>query len=75
MNNRPDNIFPLTKEEILANFDHVFNNPFQTRTIESDSVWNLWTDQRHYGWFVDGYTRGHSTSAILINSQGELNFS
>ena len=25
---RPDNVFPLTEEEILEQFDHVFNNQF-----------------------------------------------
>ena len=71
---RPDNIFPLTKEEILANFDHVFDNPFQSRTIECGSVWNTWTDENHHSWFGNGYTKGHSTSAILINRQGEKDY-
>jgi len=73
-NRRHDNIFPLTKEEILANYGHVFNNQFQTRTIEFGSVWNLWTPYRPYGYFSNGYTKGHSTSTILINKQGEKDY-
>ncbi len=72
--NRQDNIFPLTKEEIVQKFDHVFDNPFQTRTIEGDCVWNLWTNETHHDWFSNGYTKGHSTSAILINKQGEKDY-
>jgi hypothetical protein len=71
---RPDNIFPLTKEQILANYEHVFKNPFQSRTIESGSVWNLWTNHTHHDWFGNGYTKGHSTSAILINKEGEKDY-
>jgi hypothetical protein len=75
MNHRKlDNIFPLTKEEILENFQHVFNNAFQARTIEQDSVWNLWTDEDWRNWFSEGYTKGHSTAAILINAQGEKDY-
>ena len=69
-----DNIFPLTKEEILEHYDHVFNNQFQTRTIEGDTVWNQWTNENHSGWFSNGYTKGHSTSAILIDKNGEKDF-
>lgn len=69
-----DNIFPLTKEEILEHFPHVFNNPFQTRTIEHGSVWDLYIDKKFYNWFTEGYTKGHSTATILINKQGEKDY-
>ena len=72
--NQHDNIFPVTEEEILREYDHVFNNPFQTRTIGTGGIWNQWTNKRHFGWFSDGYTKGHSTSAILINKQGEKDY-
>jgi hypothetical protein len=71
---RPDNIFPLTKEEILGNFNHVFNNEFQTRRIEHDFVWNLWTDETHFNWFRDTYTKGHSTAAILVDKDGQKDY-
>jgi hypothetical protein len=71
---KTDNIFPVTEEEILREYDHVFNNDFQTRTIQSGAVWNLWTNSTHYNWFSDGYTKGHSTSAILINKDGEKDY-
>jgi len=67
---KQDNIFPLTKEEILEQYPQVFKNSFQTRTIEG-KVWNEWTDRNHFAWFSNGYTKGHSTSAILINKDGE----
>ena len=74
MNNyRQDNIFPLTKEEILEHYEHVFDNPFQKRIILGDP-WNQWTDENHHSWFGDGYTKGHSTSAIVINQQGEKDY-
>ena len=76
MNNqyKPDNIFPLTKEEILEHFEHVFDNPFQKRTIEAGAVWNVWNDRDHHSWFGNGHTKGYSTSAILINAQGEKDY-
>ena len=72
--NRHDNIFPVTEEEILNHFNHVFNNPFQTRTIQNGSIWNIWTNETHEDYFSYGYTKGHSTSTILINKQGEKNY-
>jgi hypothetical protein len=72
--NNTDNIFPLTKEEILLNFNHVFNNEFQTRTLEYDTVWNLWTNKLN-NWFInENYTKGYSTASILINKQGEKDY-
>lgn len=73
-NIRTDNVFPLTKEEILGYYNHVFNNEFQTRTIEHDFVWNLWTDQTFHNWFSNTYTKGHSTAAILIDKDGQKDF-
>ena len=69
-----DNVFPLTKEEILGNFNHVFNNEFQTRRIEHDFVWNLWTDKTFHNWFSESYTKGHSTAAILIDKDGQKDY-
>ena len=71
---QPDNIFPLTQEEILLNYDHVFNNAFQSRTIEDGAVWNIWNNERHFGWFSESYTKGYTTSTILINKQGEKDY-
>jgi len=70
---KQDNIFPLTEEEILQHFDHVFNNQFQTRTM-ANGVWNIWTNERHRDWFNEGYTKGYSTASILINKEGEKDF-
>ena len=74
MNHKQDNIFPLTKEEIVEHYPHVFNNNFMSRTINGAFVWNIWVDRNHGGWFSDGYTKGHSTSAILLNNQGEKDY-
>ena len=74
MENRPDNIYPLTKEEILEHFPHVFNNQFQTRKIADDFVWNISINKRHYGFMVDTYTKGESTSAILIDKNNEKDY-
>jgi hypothetical protein len=65
-----DNIFPLTKDEILEHFQHVFNNSFKTRKIECDTVWNLWNDKVS----SESYTKGYSTSAILIDNNGEKDY-
>ena len=71
---RQDNIFPLTKEEILEQFDHVFNNQFQQRRIADGQVWNTSIDKTHSGWFSNGYTKGQSTSAILIDKNNEKDY-
>lgn len=71
---KSDNVFPLTKEEVLEHYPHVFNNHFQTRTLEGDFVWNLWTNERNGGWFCDSYTKGHTTAAILIDKNGEKDY-
>lgn len=68
---RQNNIFPLTKEEILENFPHVFKNQFQSRTIVRDHVWETSIDENHFGFF-GGYTKGVSTSAMLIDKNGEI---
>lgn len=70
--NKQDNIFPLTEQEILEHYPHVFNNQFQTRTIEQ--VWNQWTDEKFYNMFRSGYTKGHSTAAIVVTKQGEREY-
>jgi len=70
INREPDNIFPLTKEEILEIFPFVFENNFQSRTIEDDFVWNIWIDKKSHDFFHTTYTKGYSTSAILIDKHG-----
>ena len=68
-----ENIFPLTREEILEHFQHVFNNPFETRTIQD--VWNVHNDEKSYNsFFGDGYIRGYSTATILADSKGEKDY-
>jgi len=71
---RQDNIFPLSKEEIIEHFPHVFKNPFQTRRIANGCVWNLTINETHSGWFTNGYTKGQSTSTILINKNNEKDY-
>ena len=71
--NKPDNVFPLTKKEILEHFPHVFHNNFQTRTMWCDPF-NLWTNESYANFFCEGYTKGHSTAAILINKDDEKDY-
>jgi len=68
-----DNIFPLTQQEILEQFPHVFKNPFQTRIIHG-GVWNTHTNHNNNSWFSESYTKGYSTSAILINKDNEKDY-
>ena len=67
----PDTNFPLTEEEIYEQFDRVFKNEFETRTVQG-SFHNVWTES---SWFdlITGrsYNKGYHTQAILINSSGE----
>jgi len=71
--NRPENIFAVSQEEIQEHFQHVLNNQFETRTIVQGEIWQNYVDKSH-GFFSDGYTKGHSTAAILKNSKGEKDF-
>lgn len=73
---RQDNIFPLTKEEILTEFPHVFHNNFQVRTFVGEP-WNLWNDiLGEYDWLRGERrkTKGYSTSAILIDKNHEKDY-
>ena len=72
--NEPDNIFPVTEQEILEHYSYLFKNPFQTRTISVGNVWNVHcpiTFHHNWSWYCESYTKGNSTSAILVNSKGE----
>jgi len=71
MENRPDNTFPLTEDEILLHFPRVFNNEFNNRAIVG-SAWNIHHDKTHMTYFGNSYTKGYSTAVELLDKNGEI---
>lgn len=69
--NERENTFPLTEDEILINFEHVFNNNFMSRAIIG-SCWKIWHNKIHDGLFTNTYTKGYCSAAELLDSKGEI---
>ena len=70
----PDNIKPLTDDEIIENFQHVLNNLFEHRSIVG-STWNVYTNytshKSFFSYSSNYYSQGYHTNAILLDSKGE----
>ena len=68
----PDNIKPLTVQEIVENFQHVLNNQFEHRSIVG-CTWDVFTPYVKYDSYFSSnyYSQGYHTNAILLDSKGE----
>jgi hypothetical protein len=65
-------LFPLTKEEILNNFYHVFNNEFMKREFLSNV--DIYFSYSSFSWVFDSVriTKGYYTRVETKNSNGEI---